>query len=509
MKRRALYFVIPVLVVLASCGSRLPRSLRNDVHAEQGKLQQASQDIQRAESSVKADLAQAPDLFQAAAVSQTWTARLRTDREKLATAQSYQREIDSLVRRDRTPDRDRIVWLLNGQRNLRQAAQQDAAAVAATADHWVAFRHDLPSSLARMNSEYDAVHKADLTPVATVVAKAESDWPSKKTDLDTRLAALRAIPADADTKWRDTQTARQDAAAGKASAAQIATLIQTDELLSQDAAKLPKQSQELQALSGQLYNGWDKILADLDVTHEGPQRVYREKLNVITTHFVDVAAKKTEVTHDEHWVEVPEPAFRSVENDLGMAIAHKDAGQYDAEAQTTPQPAGFAYIAPPSQGSNQYGYWSHAGGTSVWTWLPQYLIMRELLWGHGGYRPILPGEYNGYRTAERAGHTYYGQETPTAPPKYGSHGTFTQQRYASSRYVQSGGFRSSGYASRGATAPSPSRWNAWRSESRSGDALRGNGAGRRFGRGSSSPSIGRRFGGGGSRGFGRSFGRRR
>src|SRR5271165_4711251 len=110
---------------------------------------------------------------------------------------------------------------------------------------------------------------------------------------------------------------------------------------------------------------------------------------------------------------------------------------YDSEAQNTAQPAGFAYIAPPSVGSNQYGYWSHTDHGSFWTFLPQYLIMRELFWGHDYYRPIVVNEYNSYYNAYRGGHTWYGQESPAAPPKYGSHGTVTQQHYSASRYVQS------------------------------------------------------------------------
>jgi len=68
--------------------------------------------------------------------------------------------------------------------------------------------------------------------------------------------------------------------------------------------------------------------------------------------------------------------------------------------------------------------------------------------GHS-YRPIVINEYNGYYNAQRSGRTWYGQETPASTPKYGSHGTFTEQRYAGSRYVQSGGFKGSAYASRG------------------------------------------------------------
>jgi hypothetical protein len=214
-------------------------------------------------------------------------------------------------------------------------------------------------------------------------------------------------------------------------------------------------------------------------------------------------------------VDVSPSAYHAVENDLGMTIAHKDAGLFDSEAQNQVQPPGFAYIAPPSQGSNQYGYWSHAGGESVWTFLPQYLIMRELLWGHN-YRPVVINEYNGYQMARRSGQTYYGKETPASPPKYGSHGTFTAKSYASSRYVQSGGFSGSAYgSSRTATAPRPSSSG---SSSSPGFSNRGNdSAGKRFGGSSSgqrfgSGSSGQRFGSSSRpspRIPGRSFGRRR
>ena len=208
-------------------------------------------------------------------------------------------------------------------------------------------------------------------------------------------------------------------------------------------------------------------------------------------------------------MDVSPSAYRSVEKDLGMAIAHKDAGLFDSEAQTRAQPPGFAYIAPPSQGSNQYGYWTHSGGQSFWTFLPQYLIMRELLWGRN-YQPIYINEYNGYSTALRSGRTYYGNETPTAPPKYGSHGTFTEQRYAGSRYVQSGGFKGSAYSSNRTAEPysAPKSFRPESNESPVGKRF-GTGSG---GKGFGSSSAGKGFGSG-SRSMprmpGKSFGRRR
>jgi hypothetical protein len=242
---------------------------------------------------------------------------------------------------------------------------------------------------------------------------------------------------------------------------------------------------------------------DLDESRYDREEAFRERIKTVRTHLIDVASKKGQTSSEERWVNVSEPQFRSVENDLGMAIAHKDAGLFDSEAQTTPQPAGFAYIAPEAQGANEYGYWDHSGGHSVWTWLPGYLILRDLLWNHD-YRPVIADEYRAYRSAQSAGRTYYGQATPEAPPKYGTHGTVTQTRYADSRFAQRGGFSSSSYASHPGTNASASRAEASdHAESSS------NSAGRRFGSGAHGPS-GRQFGRpGGFRSAGRSFGRRR
>jgi hypothetical protein len=71
------------------------------------------------------------------------------------------------------------------------------------------------------------------------------------------------------------------------------------------------------------------------------------------------------------------------------------------------------------------------------------------LWGHS-YRPIPSYEWESYRTARSSGQTYYGRDEAAGVPKYGTHGTFTQQHYADSRYVRSsGGYGNSKYATGG------------------------------------------------------------
>lgn len=510
MQARMRNLVLLGFVLLAGCGARLPRSLRTEIRSENEKLQSADRELQRSEKTLRDDLASAPDLFQGTSVGNDWQARLRSAREKLDDAKSEGREMDRLAREDRADSQHRIEWLLTGERKERESAVTDADSVVASAEKWLSFRRNLASSVDGMKREEDAIKAVDLTPAVKAIEKADQDWPAKKSALDSRLALLQAMPQTAAAKWQETETARKDALAGKASAAEIATLIQADDVLSQTARDLPQKADELRSQVGQLYDAWDKILTDLDVSHEGPETVYREKVKTVRTHYTDVADKKTEVSSDEKWTDVPEPSYQAVENDLGMAIAHKDAGVFDSEAQNVPQPAGFAYIAPPSEGRNQYGYWDNSGGHSVWTWLPEYLIMRELFWGHD-YHPIIVNDYYGYRTARSYGRTYYGQETPAAPPKYGSHGTFTQNRYASSRYIQSGGFRGSGYASHpGGPAVSRHSWTPSAPSSEPSIGKRfggGESSGHRFGIGSG-PSSGKRFGSP-MRSPGRSFGRRR
>ena len=489
MNARKRYVAIAGALLLVSCGG-LPRALRNQIASEKNSLQQTERQLQHSLQTVKDDIAHSPDLFRGTSVSTEWPARLQSARRALDRAKNDVQQLERLS------DPRRAEQLLTEERTLRQSVVRDAESVESDANSWLDFERNVPHYLATMQREYDDIHGVDLTPVAEVVQKAEQDWPAKKTALDGRLASLRQSVEAAETQWRATESARQAAAAGTAAGPAIATLIQANDALHRDDTELTHDADELRAACGQLYDSWDKILADLEVAHRDGETVYSEKVSTVRTHYVDVAAKKTEISSDNKWVNVPASSYRTVENDLGMVIAHKDAGLFDSEAQNNVQPPGFAYIASPEQGSNQYGYWSHSGGQSVWTFLPEYLLMRELLWGHS-YRPIYVNEYNGFQLARRSGQTYYGQETPASPPKYGSHGTFTAQRYANSRYVQSGGYAGSAYASNRAAAPSsrPESSFAPRGEdSSAGKRFGGSSGGEKFGSSKSGSSGGQRFG---------------
>jgi hypothetical protein len=510
---------VPAALVLVGCGG-LSRELRQEITAEKLSLQSAANQLQHAQQTVRDNIAHSPDLFRESKVKVEWPARLESARGDLTRAQGDLTQLDKLSRDARNQEDDRRARkLLSDERDLRRKVAAEAESVEADSNSWLDFERNLPHYLTAMQREYDAIRAVDLTPVSTAVHKAEQDWPAKKPDLESRLNALTGYSADADKQWTATAAARQNAEAGEATGPEIATLIEANDDLSRASTKLPHEADELRASTGQLYDSWDKVLADLEVSNRGGQKAYSEKVQTVRTHFTDVPAKKTEVSTDTQWVDVPASTYQSVENDLGMTIAHKEAGKFDSEAQNEVQPPGFSYIAPPEVGSNQYGYWSHSGGSSVWNWLPEYLIMRELFWGRH-YQPIYINEYNGYQVARRSGQVYYGRETPASPPKYGSHGTFTTERYASSRYVQSGGYAGSGYATSrappavrsepGFGSPGSSRSNE--PESGVGKRFGGSSNGQHFGSsGGSSSGSGQRFGSSrpAPRSTGHAFGKRR
>jgi hypothetical protein len=78
----------------------------------------------------------------------------------------------------------------------------------------------------------------------------------------------------------------------------------------------------------------------------------------------------------------------------------------------------------------------------------QYALMRDLLFNHREYRPFERYEYYDYRTYQDRNQTYYGRDTTTSAPKYGTSGTTTQEHYSGSTFAKSGGFKDSKYASK-------------------------------------------------------------
>lgn len=492
----------------------LPRGLRNQIDAERRAYTESRSAFQRARGDVNRDLQSDPALFRARSMVTVFPERFGKAETALAAADRDMAELARLREANRRTDRAKAGQVLARERRERTAAISEAASMQAETRRWVEMKRNLPRQLQQMQSDYQALRAADLSAVTAVVEKAQADWPEKKTDLQTRLEALRAIPAEAEKTWQTSEPQRRQAAAGDYANLDYAALLTASETLHNQAASLlPARTAELKSLSGQLYNAWDKVLVDLDTTREDGSRQYREKLRTIRTHLDSPAGQKSEVATDEKWVPVSRAEYAAVEKNLGMAIEHKEAGKYDFEAEKTAQPAGFAYMAPPGQ-SNRYGHWEDRGGQSVWAWYGQYALLRDLLFNRD-YRPLDRREYENYRDYRSSGRTYYGRDAETSAPRYGTQGSNTQSRYSGSTYASKGGFNESPYATRSGgyssskystrgyrenpDAVAPRQYG--RNSGGWGSILSGGGSSRSWSSGtrSSRPSFGGSFGGGGRR----------
>jgi hypothetical protein len=442
LKFLAVLLSVLIVAVLFAGLDDLPRGVRQQIDSERTALLSAQTQVRTAAGEVAGDLQREPDLFHAVPASAQWTGTLDRQTSTLQSAAQDIAELTRLQKANRRTDRQRAAQLLAHERDLRTSALSAAVAVRNQAAHWIDVKQHLPEQVGQMESDYRAIHGFDMAPLAAAVQKAETDWPQKKADLDTRVSSLKESIAQSEALWQKSAEARRAAAANDFAHLDFAALMAAAGSLHSTAASLPGTSREIVALTGQLYNSWDKLLVDM--RKRGGD--YEQKLRTVTTHYPDAAAKNGETTSDERWVTVAQPTYRAMQNDLGMAVEHKSAGQYDSEAERVAQPAGFAYMAPPGQ-TNQYGYWDHRDGRDFWVFYGQYALLRDLLFNRS-YRPLERNDWDGYYQSRRSGQTYYGHDSATGAPTYGSQGTATQDRYSGSTFAKGGGFKSSQYASK-------------------------------------------------------------
>ncbi len=427
------------LVVVPFLGlDGLPRDVRHQISAERTALADAQRQVESARQQVTHDLQSEPDLFHGIPESQAWSGELAADAAGLQTAARGMEQLTVLEKQNRRGDRDRALALLVQERGEREAAANQAAGIGQAAGHWVELKQHLPETLARMDRDYRMIQTFDAAPLQAEVQQAEAAWPAKRSDLETRFhSEIQERQAADQALWQSTAAARQQAAGGHLPAAEIGALVTAADKLHTDSALLPQKRAEIDGLVAQLNTTWDKVLVDM----EKHGRTYREDIRTIRT------PQNGQTTSGEQWVEVSEAQYNGVKNDLGMDIEHKPAGKYDIEAERVAQPAGFAYVAPPGQGTNQYGYWDHRGGQDFWVFYGQYALLRDLLFNHH-YTPLPRYDWEQYRDYRSRGQTYYGRDEANSVPKYGTQGSATIDRYAGSSYARSGGFRNSPYASK-------------------------------------------------------------
>ena len=447
LKSLAVLLIVSIAVVITAGFDNLPRNLRQQIAGERAALSSAQQQVAQAKSEVGGEVASESALFHAVPAAAQWPGGFALAESKLEQARHEMDDLSLFEKQNRRQDRQKVESLLADERSVRGAATSAATDIQKDAAHWIELKREMPQRLDQMGRDYQAIRSIDLTPVTVAVAKGETDWPDRKPDLDARVAALRSTVTESDVLWQSTAEQRREAAAADFAHLDFGALVAAQDTLHNAAAALPQQAQEVQALDGQLYYSWDKILVDMEVRGSGDARRYDQQIRTVKTRVDGAAAKPGASTSDEAWVDVSNGTYDAMRNDLGMAVEHKPAGKFDSEAERVAQPAGFAYMAPAGQASNQYGYWDHRDGRDFWVFYGQYALMRDLLFNHS-YRPIDRYDWEGYHSSWRSGRPYYGRDEASGAQRYGSQGSVTHDRYAGSSYAKSGGFRDSGYASK-------------------------------------------------------------
>src|ERR1035438_5868634 len=442
----AVLLTVGIIVVLLTGLDGLPGAVKTQIAAEKKSFTAAQSQLEKAQGDVSRTMSSEMALFNALPSAREYPDRLNRAFSSLSAAGQSIAELERLETQNRRGDRDRAEALLAREKQVRAAAVADAESVRQDAAHWVDLKQHLPQEVHDMERDYAGVHAVDLAAAAAGVQKAEADWSAKKTDLEARLAAARGIQTRSDELWQSTTEARRAAAANDYTKVDFGTLFAAADTLKTSAADLPRQAGQLKTLSAQLYQSWDKILEDMETRGSGSARQYDQKIKTVRTQVADATGKPGTATSDEKWVDVSKAQYQAMEKDLGMAIEHKAAGKYETESERVAQPAGFAYMAPPGQ-SNQYGHWEQSNGTSFWVFYGQYALMRDLLFNHS-YRPLEYREYHDYYTYRQRNETYYGRDSATQAPKYGTAGTATQEHYSGSTFAKSGGFNDSKYASK-------------------------------------------------------------
>jgi hypothetical protein len=470
MERRALGVVAIILIglmaIVATAGlDNLPPSLRKSVDAAGGVLVNDGSAFEQDRSRIEDALSAEPALFQGEAES--WRTRLDRDRAQLDAAAQKLATVQQLAKANRRTDEYDVERGLGEFNSLSQEVLSDASRIRSESERWVASKRSLPDRIRAMRSAYDSLQAVDADAALAPVRKAMLDWPAKRDDLQTRVSGLKDFESQGQKIWESSAALRSKADAGGLADSDIETLLSEADQLDAAARDAKEAVTADDALADQLYMSWDKLLLEIEGGREP-----RQKVRLVETRFPDATLTHGATTSEERWEALDAFRTRDAEENVGMVIERKEAGRYDSEAERSVQPPAYAYVAPPGQ-SNNYGSWS--GG--AWHWLPEYLILSQLLRAPRGM--VTAPDYEAYQSARQRGDVFrgsnqggFGQRYIPRPSTGGSGGPVysrpppssppPSQGYAGSKYQNRGAFSGSQYQSHGSyqasrPAPSPSR----------------------------------------------------
>jgi hypothetical protein len=450
MKRRTLgvlaIILIALMTIVALAGlDNLPRQVLASVENTGKVVASDRSQFDDSRTHITRAISSDPDLFRTQAAA--WQAKLSDADSKLRQADAEMQRVRELAKHNRREDRQQIEDELKRVDSLRTEALTTAKDLRAETDRWVGYKKNLPAQLSAMKTAYEALQAFDIRTQASAAQKALVDWPAKKDDLERRFSSLEGLKKQGEEAWASVASERAKAERGETSGINYSALFAAGEAISEDLKEVQRGAGTLNELAGQLYTSRDKVLLELD-----NDKTPREKVRVVETKYPDASLQNGQAATREEWQTVTDTRFSDLKRSIGMTVEHKPAGKYDSEADRNIQPPGYAYIAPPGQ-ANQYGRWNNG----VWSWLPQYLILSQLL-RTTSYPPISVGDYYDYGRYRQSGTIWHGRsgEYGSTWSGGGRSGSWTDRlrSWGSGTSSQGGGT-----ISNGSTRPRHDTWN--------------------------------------------------
>lgn len=371
-----------------------------------------------------------------------WKSGLKYANEKLVQAKASLAAAQKISEAEQDEAYKKAMGDLTVAKHGRTEAQMTIAGLHTAMEKRLAFKKNRSTRVAAAQKKVEQAAALSLEDVKEKTQRAGLDWPEKKIQLDGWYQHLEKIME----QMRLARQTVQQENAKPDSQIQWAALIGAVEQIELSMEILPKDRESLLSRISQLYISWDKILVDMEIV-EGYEVKFYHSYKLLKVTITDMAAKSSKHTTETLRVAVTKTDYEKNKNKLGMTLESKPVGKFDNEVEKTAQPPGYAYMASPSAGSNQFGRWQQSSSGSFWVWYGQYAFMRSLFGGDSGYR-VYDRSWNDYDRSRRGGRSYYGS-TGSGRNMYGSKGVYTQKRYSGSKYVKSGGFRRSNYVKSG------------------------------------------------------------
>lgn len=456
MNRTVLAYLIGLISVLlvgvllvGLIGGGLDRTLVAEATSEIGHIAATRTSLDTTRKQVEDWVQQEPDLFKPTELDVKYDNQLEAASQKLGKTLSVVEELERLLE---TNDKELAEQVRDATQSLRLARFQVAQEVGAVRDAGgtlIEFKKQVNERVPQMERDAADIRAFEFGALRSQVQQAVADWPEKQSDLEQRLQSLEELQKSSDEIWQSTAEARQNVANKKLDGSDLRLLIESATRIAEAKQALLHAPQNLGGLIDQLYWSWDKVLTDIEIV-EGAQVTFRQTYQTIKTRALvsEDAEPQTEELPPET-VPITKQTYEATKSNLGMTVEHKAAGKYDSESIKVVQPPGYAYIAPESQGRNHYGYWDRRPGGAVWIFFGGYSHFGRYM-GYPTYGPVTTTMYDDYRQHRQTGTPYYGT-TSQGSKLYGSGGSVTKTKYASSRYVSSGGFQSSQYVRSGGT----------------------------------------------------------